>query len=89
LADPRVAEVVVVGLPHDIWIEAVIAFIVPRENIALSEEDVIALCKKDLGGFEVPKRVVIVEQLPKIATGKLQKNLVKQQYLNLYQSLAQ
>jgi long-chain acyl-CoA synthetase len=89
LADPRVAEAVVVGLPHDVWIEAVTAFIVPRENIALSEEDIMALCKKDLGGFEVPKRVVIVEQLPKTATGKLQKNLVKQQYRNLYQSLVQ
>jgi long-chain acyl-CoA synthetase len=86
LADPRVAEVAVVGLPHDKWIEAVTAFIVPKENVTLSEEDVIALCKKELGGFEVPKGVIMVDQLPKTTTGKLQKNIVKQQYRNLYNS---
>jgi long-chain acyl-CoA synthetase len=86
LADPRVAEVAVVGLPHDKWIEAVTAFIVPKEGVPLSEEDVIALCKVELGRFEIPKRVVMVDQLPKTTTGKLQKNIVKQQYQNLYNS---
>ncbi len=87
LADPRVAEVAVVGLPHNKWIEAVTAFIVPKEGVALSEEDVITLCKKELGGFEVPKRVVLVDQLPRTTTGKLQKNVVKHQYQNFYNSL--
>lgn len=86
LADPRVAEVAVVGLPHNKWIEAVTAFIVPKEGVSLSEEDVIALCKVELGRFEIPKRVVMVDQLPKTTTGKLQKNIVKQQYWDLYNS---
>ncbi|MGC8660260.1 MAG: AMP-binding protein [Desulfomonilaceae bacterium] len=84
LSDPRVSEVAVVGLPHEKWVEAVTAFVVPKEKTLLSEEDVIAICKKELGGFEVPKRVVMVEELPKTTTGKLQKNIVKKQYWDLY-----
>lgn len=86
LADPRVSEVAVVGLPHEKWIEAVTAFVVPKESSGLSEDDVIALCKSELGGFEIPKRVIMVDQLPKTTTGKLQKNIVKKQYSNLYNS---
>ena len=75
LADPRVAEVAVVGLPHEIWIEAVTALVVPKGNSSLSEEDVIALCKEEAGGFEVPKKVLIVEQLPKTSTGSSLKKM--------------
>lgn len=86
LADPRVSEVAVVGLPHEKWIEAVTAFVVPKENSSLSENDVITICRSELGGFEVPKKVLIVDELPKTTTGKLKKNIVKQKYNDLYNS---
>jgi long-chain acyl-CoA synthetase len=84
LNDPRVEAVAVVGLPHERWIEAVTAFIVPRKGVQLTEEEVIALCKKELGSFEVPKKVVFVEELPKTTTGKLQKHVLRERYRDLY-----
>lgn len=84
LSDHRVAEAVVVGLPHEHWVEAVSAFIVKNNNADLTEDDVLELCKRELGGFEMPKKVVFLDQLPKTATGKMQKNVVRKQYQDLY-----
>jgi len=84
LEDPRIAECAVVGLSHPKWIEAVTAFVVPKENADISEQDVIELCKKKLGKFEVPKTVVFVNELPKTRTGKIQKYILKDNYKTLY-----
>ena len=84
LADPRVQAVAVIGLPHDRWIEAVTAVVVPMQGETISEADVLELCKKELGGFEVPKKVVFVDDLPKTSTGKIQKHIIRQQHTKLY-----
>ena len=78
LGDRRVEQVAVVGLPDDRWVEAVTAFVVPAKDTLLTSEDVIALCKKELGKFEVPKRVVITESLPLTSTGKVRKNVLRE-----------
>jgi long-chain acyl-CoA synthetase len=80
--------VAVVGLPHERWVEAITAFVVPRKGAVLTEDDVIALCKEKLGGFEIPKKVVFLQQLPMTSTGKLQKNIIKQSHQDLYQPSA-
>ena len=79
LNDPRVEMVAVVGLPDDRWIEAVTAFVVPVKESNLTPEDVIDQCKKELGRFEVPKRVIFMESLPLTSTGKVRKNILRKE----------
>jgi len=81
---PGVIEAAVVGLPHDRWGEAVTAFVVTEENSPITGEVVIAECKKQLAGFQVPKRVLIVNTLPKTAMGKLSKVDLRATYGNTY-----
>ena len=84
LANPRIAAAAVVGLPNERWVEAVTAFVVPTPGMELTEEDVIAEAKKELGGFEVPKKVVIVKELPMTSTGKIKKNVIRNDFQQLY-----
>jgi acyl-CoA synthetase (AMP-forming)/AMP-acid ligase II len=83
-ADPRVAETVVVGLPHPRWSEAVTAVVVPRPGERLDEGELLAALKERLDGYKVPKAVVVVDELPKTSTGKIQKNVVRRQHAGLY-----
>ncbi|MFD2497788.1 hypothetical protein ACFSTI_01525 [Rhizorhabdus histidinilytica] len=55
-AHPHVSEVAVIGLPDPHWIEAVTAFIVPRNGADVSAEDIHAHCAGRLAGFKRPKR---------------------------------
>jgi acyl-CoA synthetase (AMP-forming)/AMP-acid ligase II len=84
-ADRRVAEVVVVGLPHQRWGEAVTAFVVPKPGETVDADELVAALKASLDGFKVPKSVVFVEQLPKTSTGKIQKNVVRSEYARHYE----
>ncbi|MEB1809263.1 MAG: AMP-binding protein [Bacillaceae bacterium] len=85
LTHKDVANAVAVGLPHERWSEAVTAFVVLNPGSQATEEDIINYCKEHLGGFQVPKSVVILEQLPLTATGKIQKHVLRRQYTNHYQ----
>jgi acyl-CoA synthetase (AMP-forming)/AMP-acid ligase II len=85
-ADPRVAEVVVVGLPHQRWTEAVTAFVVPKPGADIDAAELIAAVKARLDGFKVPKDVVFVDQLPKTSTGKIQKNVIRSAHARHYQA---
>lgn len=84
-ADPRVAEVVVVGLPHQRWSEAVTAFVVPKPGETIDAAELIAAVKTRLDGFKAPKDVVFVDRLPKTSTGKIQKNVVRSEHARHYQ----
>ncbi len=85
-ADPRVAEAVVVGLPHERWSEAVTAVVVPRPGEQIDAAELIAAVKTRLDGFKVPKSVIVVDQLPKTSTGKIQKNVLRTEHAQHYQS---
>ncbi len=74
---PAVAEVAVIGVPDERWIEAVTAFVVSKDDV--SPEDLIAHAKTSLAGFKVPKRVVLVDELPRNASGKLLKRVLRDQ----------
>jgi fatty-acyl-CoA synthase len=78
--DKRVQEVAVIGLPDPKWVEKVAAVIVPKPGTTITEEEIIAHCRKELAGFKVPKKVIIVDQLPKTPTGKILKREMRVMY---------
>jgi acyl-CoA synthetase (AMP-forming)/AMP-acid ligase II len=78
LTHPAVAEAVSFGLPHKMWGEEVAAAVVLKENE--SEAALLAYCKERLAEFKRPKQIFITEQIPRTATGKIQRRAVAQVY---------
>lgn len=84
-ADERIAEAVVVGLPHPRWAEAITAVVTLKAGCdGVDEAQLIATLKQQLSSFKVPKAVIVVDEIPKTATGKLRKNIVRQQFADYY-----
>ncbi len=81
---PGVAESAVVGVPHADFGEAVIAAVVPRPGEALDPAALIAALKSQIAAFKVPKRVFVVDELPRNTMGKVQKNLLREQHKALF-----
>ncbi|MDP2825930.1 MAG: malonyl-CoA synthase [Sulfuritalea sp.] len=82
-AMPGVVESAVIGLPHPDFGEAVSAVVVRQKNAAgaaLTEASIISAIKGKLANFKVPKWVYLVDQLPRNAMGKVQKNILRQHY---------
>ncbi len=77
---PGVAESAVIGVPDADFGEAVTAVVVLRPGEAPSEGDVIGALKAEIAGFKVPKRVFFVDELPRNAMGKVQKNLLRERF---------
>ncbi len=80
---PGVGESAVIGLPHPDFGEAVCAVVTRQKNAAgaaLSAAGIIAAVKAQLAGFKVPKRVFVVDELPRNTMGKVQKALLRQDY---------
>ncbi|WP_433409491.1 acyl-CoA synthetase [Saccharomonospora azurea] len=73
---PGVAEVAVVGLPDDRWIEAITAVVVPKGDV--SADELLAHAKAALSNFKVPKAVHFVDDLPRNASGKILKRELRQ-----------
>ncbi|SMP79083.1 AMP-binding protein [Noviherbaspirillum suwonense] len=86
LRHSAVANAAVVGLPHRRWIEAVTAFVVLKPGTQADEVSLIQHCKEHLGGFEVPKAILIIDALPMTSTGKIQKHPLRASYQNLYEA---
>jgi len=84
--DPRVQEVAVIGLPHEKWIEAVTAVVVAKKGEQITEEEIVALCKRELAPFKVPKSVIFVNVLPKTPTGKILKRDIRVTYKDFFVS---
>jgi malonyl-CoA/methylmalonyl-CoA synthetase len=78
-AMPGVVESAVVGVPHPDFGESVTAVVVKQQGAALDDAAVIAHVKSQIANFKVPKRVVFVEDLPRNAMGKVQKNVLRDQ----------
>ena len=70
---PAVAEVAVIGLPHERWIEAIAAVVVLTEPDATNPDALMKYGRQHLPGHKAPKSVHIVDELPKNASGKLLK----------------
>jgi acyl-CoA synthetase (AMP-forming)/AMP-acid ligase II len=70
---PAVAQVVTFAMPHDMLGEEVAAAVVLREGASASEGELRAFCAGRLADFKVPRKVLIMDEIPKGATGKLQR----------------
>ncbi|MFJ9618641.1 fatty acyl-CoA synthetase [Streptomyces noursei] len=84
-AHPQVAEVAVIGLPDERWIEAVTAVVVRRtdgteENGVVGEAELIEAARARLAPFKVPKRVEFVDALPRNASGKVLKRALRERF---------
>jgi long-chain acyl-CoA synthetase len=78
---PGVAEVAVIGTPHERWIEQVTAIIVPYDSsITIEEIDLFCKQHQGLAGYKRPRRIEFIQELPKTGSGKISKNLLKQKY---------
>lgn len=75
-----VQEVAVFGLAHPVWVEAVVAAVVVRDGITLTEDDILTHCRKHLAGFKTPKHVFFVDALPKNPSGKLLKRSLRDRF---------
>jgi fatty-acyl-CoA synthase len=80
-----VAEVAVIGIPDDTWGEMVMALVVTSDGASLTEEAVISHCRSVLAGYKCPKRVEFRTELPRTATGKLQKFRLRSEYWEGYE----
>ncbi|MBL8588673.1 MAG: malonyl-CoA synthase [Methylobacteriaceae bacterium] len=81
---PGVVESAVFGVAHPDFGEGVTAVVVTVKGAALEEKQVIAALENRLAKFKLPKRVFIVDDLPRNAMGKVQKNLLRETHKHLY-----
>ncbi|WP_255950114.1 AMP-binding protein [Streptomyces odontomachi] len=76
---PAVREVAVIGIPDTKWGELVTALVV-TDDTDLTTDDVVAHCRANLASYKCPKRVEFRTELPRTATGKLQKFKLRKPY---------
>lgn len=79
-AMPGVIESAVVGVPHPDFGEAVTAVVVRQKDSTLDEAAIVAHVKAQIANFKVPKQVHFVDELPRNAMGKVQKNVLRDKY---------
>ncbi|GAA1366073.1 AMP-binding protein [Streptomyces beijiangensis] len=77
---PAVAEVAVIGVPHEKWGETIKALVVLAEGETAREADIIAHCKERMAGYKAPTSVEFRDAIPRTATGKIQKFKLREPY---------
>ncbi len=80
---PGVDESAVIGVPHPDFGEGVIAIVVPEAGTQAGADDLADALKDKLARFKQPKRIVLVDELPRNAMGKVQKNVLREQFVGL------
>ncbi|WP_405915611.1 o-succinylbenzoate--CoA ligase [Streptomyces sp. NBC_00728] len=80
LAHPGIVECAVIGVADDTWGEVPRAVVVAREGVELDPDEVLASLSGRLAKYKIPKSVVVTDELPRTASGKLLKSRVRKRY---------
>ena len=83
-AMPGVIEAAVIGVPHADFGEGVTAVVVREKDAGIDEPTVLKGLDGKLAKFKMPKRVIFVDELPRNAMGKVQKNILRDNYADIY-----
>jgi malonyl-CoA/methylmalonyl-CoA synthetase len=81
---PGVAECAVIGAPHPDFGEGVVAVVTARPGATVSEEAVIGALADTLARYKQPKRVILLDELPRNAMGKVQKNELRERFRTIF-----
>jgi len=81
---PGVAECAVIGVPHPDFGEAVVAVAISHPGAALGEQAMLSALAKSLAGYKRPKRIFLVDALPRNAMGKVRKNLLRERHAAVF-----
>ena len=81
---PGVAESALVGVPHPDFGEVGVAVVIAKPGATLDAVQIVAELKARLANFKIPKQCFVVSELPRNAMGKVQKNLLREQYKTLF-----
>jgi acyl-CoA synthetase (AMP-forming)/AMP-acid ligase II len=77
---PAVADVAVIGTPHERWGETVTALVVARPGVDASADDLVAFARERLAGYKLPRIVEFVDELPRTPTGKVLKRRLRDRF---------
>jgi acyl-CoA synthetase (AMP-forming)/AMP-acid ligase II len=80
LTHPAVGEAVCFGFAHPAWGEEVAAAVVLKPEMKATEAELVAFCKERVAEFKRPKKIYIVEAVPKTASGKIQRRVVAEEF---------
>ena len=78
---PAVADVAVVGVPHNAWGEEVAAFVRPAKEPWPTQDELLAYCRERLAAYKAPRHWYFVDQFPQTASGKVQKFVLREMAL--------
>lgn len=81
---PGVAESALVGVPHPDFGEVGVAVVIAKPGASLNADAIVAQLKSQLANFKIPKKCFVVAELPRNTMGKVQKNLLREQYKGLF-----
>ena len=76
---PGVLQAAVIGLPDERWGELVTAVIVRKPGAEVTEDEIVAQCRSRLASFKRPRKVVFIDALPQTVSGKIRKNILRDQ----------
>jgi len=80
MSHPGVAEAAVIGVPHEMWGEAVKAVVVLKDGTNVSEAQIIEHCKRNLAGYKKPATVDFIKEIPKNLYGKVNRRMLKEPF---------